>query len=98
MIPWSQQLVLVWRKLLAKPGFATIAVLTLALGIGANAAIFTIVHSVLLEPLPYAEPSRMVTIWSQWTGFPKTWLSLAEYRLVPFGWRCGPRSSAAATQ
>ena len=66
------------RTLVRNPGFACVAVLTLALGVGANAAIFSVVNAVLLRPLPWSEPDRAVMIWSHWTAFDKTWVSDGE--------------------
>jgi predicted permease len=66
------------RGLRRQPGFTAAALITLALGIGANTAVFSIVRHVLLAPLPYKDADRVVVIWSKWRGFDKTWLADAE--------------------
>ena len=66
------------RGLARRPGFTVAAVLTLALGIGANAAVFSAVNGVLLLPLPYRDADNLLVIWSRWRNFDKTWVSDAE--------------------
>ncbi|HVE79251.1 MAG TPA: hypothetical protein VNA89_10335, partial [Gemmatimonadaceae bacterium] len=63
MTPWLRELRHAARKLARAPGFSAVSVLTLALGIGATTAIFTVVNAVLLRPLPYREPERLVGLW-----------------------------------
>src|SRR6185295_1207566 len=53
------------RSLLKRPGSTLVALITLALGIGVNTAIFSAVDSVLLRPLPFKEPERLVSMWEQ---------------------------------
>ncbi len=68
------------RAMRRQPGFAAIAIVTLALGMGATTAIFSVFHAVLLSPLPYAQPDQRVMVWSRWTGWDKTWVSDQEVR------------------
>lgn len=66
------------RRLVRRPAFASVAILTLALGIGANTAVFSLVESVLLEPLPYSNPDRLVVVWQRGAQSDVTWLSARE--------------------
>ena len=72
------------RMLLKRPGFTLIAIVTLALGIGANTAIFSLVRGVLLRPLPFSEPERLIGIRESKVGEghnnPMAWRSFAEFR------------------
>lgn len=67
------------RMLVKSPGFATIAILTLALGIGANTAIFSVVNGVLLNPLPFPNSKRIVSMFQDKTNFPKGSISYPNF-------------------
>src|SRR3954464_1233568 len=80
-----QDLIYAARQMRNKPSFAATVIITLALGIGANAAVFSVVQAVLLQPLPYRDPSRLVAIWDRNirdSGISKMFDSFEDYREV----------------
>src|SRR5215510_15880167 len=78
------------RTLLKAPALTAVAVVALALGIGANTAIFSVVNAVLLRPLPYAEPGRLVALWESNTQRPMSRDSISYPNF--FDWRAQSKS------
>ncbi|HSR70552.1 MAG TPA: ABC transporter permease [Acidobacteriota bacterium] len=80
----KQDLKFGWRVLAKNPGFTAVAVLTLALGIGANTAIFSVVNAALLSSLPFPQPERLVAGWTSVPklGFDRVGFSPPDYRLL----------------
>jgi predicted permease len=81
------------RTLMKSPGFFLIAVLTLALGIGANATVFSVVNGVLLRPLPYEDPQELVWVAERSRSGGENWVTWANFR----DWRAESRSLRALT-
>lgn len=81
-----QDLHYAFRQLRRNPGYAVVAILTLALGIGANTAIFSVLDSILLQPLPFPHASRLVQIDAQsgFSSFPKGWIREYQRRATTF--------------
>src|SRR5215470_12934240 len=70
-----------FRSFVQSPGFTATAILSLAIGIGANSAIFSITSALLLRPLPYKDAKRLVILWnrSPGLGITQDWFSTAQY-------------------
>jgi putative ABC transport system permease protein len=68
------------RSLLRSPGFAVVSILCLALGIGANAALFSVLNAVLLRPLPFAAPDRLVQLYEKFSGVDQGSVSIPNFR------------------
>src|SRR5579871_5389424 len=83
MTTLAQDLRFAVRMFLMSPGFASISVLTLALGIGANTTLFSVVNGVLLNPLPYPGSERLVAVYGSTPGFeqgPVVYLNFLDWQ------------------
>src|ERR671918_2778164 len=81
MQSWKQDLRYGFRMFSRTPGWSTVIVLSLALGIGANTAIFSLVNALLLKPLPYKDSEKLVIVWEEasFVGFPQNTPAPANY-------------------
>jgi hypothetical protein len=81
MSSFVQDLRYALRAFAASPAFTVAAILSVAIGVGANSAIFSVASALLLRPLPYADPDRLVILWnrSPGLGIVEDWFSTAQY-------------------
>jgi len=81
MRTWTQDIRFSLRSFTKEPWFSVVAILSLAIGIGANTSIFSVANALLLRPLPYANPDRLVILWnrSPGLGIAQDWFSTAQY-------------------
>jgi putative ABC transport system permease protein len=86
-----QDLRLAFRNLWRRPAFSAIAIVTLALGLGANAAVFTVSNAILLSPLPYTRPNDVVILTEQTPQFPSVSVTIYNYE----DWRARAKSFSA---
>src|ERR1700733_9965013 len=68
------------RSLRRRPAFALAAILTVALGVGANTALFGVIYSVLIQPLPFRDPGRLVRIWETHPALPQLQVTAPDFR------------------
>src|SRR5580658_77769 len=76
------------RSLRRRPAFAVAAILTVALSVGANAALFAVIYTVLIQPLPFRDPGRLVRIWETHPALPQLQVTAPDFR----DWRSQTRS------
>src|SRR4029077_3938788 len=82
---WWGDLRFAWRNAFRRPGFTLLVAATLALGLGVNSAVFALVDAVLLRPLPYRDPSRLVFVWQTLPP-----LNVLELEATPFDYNAWP--------
>jgi putative ABC transport system permease protein len=84
LMRFTYDLRMAFRQLTRQPAFAFIVILTLALGIGVNTAVFSVVDGLLVRPLPYREPDQLGFMWTklEWIGVPRAWMSGGHIALL----------------
>ena len=87
-----------FRGLLKRPGFTAVAVITLALGIGANSAIFSVVNAVLLRPLPFKDPDRLMVVWERRANSGRANLPISGHEYAAFKERTTSRPYRSKTR